>query len=479
MTFNKTIDFSNGDETGFSVITINDGYILSGTGWGYEMDDYFDFKLKYVKIDLDGNIIWQKVVGDSATNYFCPPRSGELTNDNKIVLGITTQTLATSLISILKFDPITGDTIFFRHFDYDDYMYANQIKEFTDGSLVILGWDSNDTFGSVLIKTTSEGNFVWDKRYGLGEASASDFENKGKDTLYLLNNKVYCSPPGYWLREIDSAGNESSNVHFTEDCPDFGLPSITGGFFGVGSYFPQPPYRSFIFRTDSTGEILWHYDTTIDFDTLIYGQLFPAVVEELPSGDIFVSGYFASNISGSYVGLVSKINLSGIPYWERFYTANEDIYDDNRLHDMALTNDGGLIITGAAYSDNEIEDQNFWVLKLDSMGCLIPGCDTIGDAIMELPFEKAGILIFPNPVKEEAIIQITFDSSPAINTLSFQLTDILGKSVMESEIGNSDLHIDGNKVRFSFHRKLIPAGIYLLNIYSNDILIGSEKVILK
>lgn len=53
-TFNKTIDFSNGDDVGFGIVKLNDGYILIGNGWGYEIGEYFDEKLNMQKLILKG-----------------------------------------------------------------------------------------------------------------------------------------------------------------------------------------------------------------------------------------------------------------------------------------------------------------------------------------------------------------------------------------------------------------------------------------
>ena len=63
-TFNKTIDFANGDEVGWSLVEQDDGYILIGGGWGIEIGDYFDQKLKFAKTDLEGNILWTNFIGE-------------------------------------------------------------------------------------------------------------------------------------------------------------------------------------------------------------------------------------------------------------------------------------------------------------------------------------------------------------------------------------------------------------------------------
>jgi hypothetical protein len=70
ITFNKTYDFSAGDEGALSLVSVEDGYILIGNGWGYEVGGYFDEKLKYMKTDFEGNVVWQRVYGQDSVSYY-------------------------------------------------------------------------------------------------------------------------------------------------------------------------------------------------------------------------------------------------------------------------------------------------------------------------------------------------------------------------------------------------------------------------
>ncbi len=478
-TFNNTYDFSTGIEGAYSVTTVNDGFILVGNGWGSEIGAFFDFKIKYEKIDFDGNLLWQKFIGDNAINFFIYPKSTLLSLDGNVIFCGSKQTGTTSEIHLIKINSSTGDTIFYSNFNYDDEIYGIQLQELSDGSLIILGYDSNDAFAYLLLKTTAEGQFTWDKRYGaLVEGYPTDF-NIVSDTLYIINGNFLCSPLGYHLRKIDSEGNIISTDSFTDDCLSNGLKSITGGFIGGGAYYPAPPYQTFIYKTDVVGNVLWHYDSNIDIDTLYYEQLFPDIVKELPNGDMIVAGYFSSNYLGSYIGFISKIDIDGNPYWERIYTSTDDNSDDNIIYDIDFSNDGGIILAGSTFGAEASEGQNFWALKLDSLGCLIPGCDTIGDAILELVTDETGILVYPNPIHTQAIIQLTLNSTFDLGNLKVRISDIRGKLLDEYELDKSHLVIDGNKIRFAFNRNLMNNGVYFLAIYSDATLIGTQKVILQ
>ena len=111
------------------------------------------------------------------------------------------------------------------------------------------------------------------------------------------------------------------------------------------------------------------------------------------------------------------------------------------------------------------------------MGCLIPGCDSLDVAIFDLPSDEAGILIYPNPVSSEAIVQITFNNPQELNQLEIKLFDMSGRCVLSQPV--DVVVIDGDKVRFGFERGNLVAGIYLMQINCGGDLIGVGELILR
>lgn len=476
ITFNKTIDFNEGDEGALTIIVLNDGYLLAGSGWGYEIGDYFDEKLKFTKIDLEGNIVWQKTIGDSAVSYFCESQSGLFTQDGNILISGPRQTLIESEMYLLKIDPTTGDTIFLKGYSFDDHIYGLHVKEFSNGDLLYSGWDSNDSYGFHFVKLNSDGDVIWVKRYGTNnELNPTNFSIASNDSIYVINSDNPFLPPGYHYRILDSAGVVTSINTYNTDYLFYGLKSQDEGLFGPGAYFPSPPFQSYVYKTDMNGEVLWRYESKIEIDTLIYQELYPGLAKELPNGDFIIMGYYASNNGASYVGIVSKINSEGMPYWERYYTATEDFYDD-RINDLAFTPDGGFIGVGAAFSETPSEDQNFWAIKFDSLGCLVPGCDTLIIGVMEMPYTESNILIYPNPVVDEAIIQITGITN--MGSMSILITDITGKFIYQQSISNREIAETNNTKRFGFSRNNINSGVYVLTVYNNNQPIAIKKIVI-
>lgn len=452
VTFNKTIDFANGDDVASGVIELSDGYFVTGQGWGYEAGDYFDTKLKYTKIDLNGNVIYKRFIGDSAI-WFYPGWGCIQTLDGNAVVagGRVTLDDGDSDIQLIKFDPSTGDTIFHVIYENPGYSFAQSAQQFSDGSLLINAYDEDHP--TTFLKTDINGNLTWQKSFGSVLESTSALFKLVDDSLTLVTSFGYCDPQGFTLRRIDSGGNVASEIFVENECPSTGWKSVLGGLLGLGADFPDNPFTTFVYRANYEGNILWKYSTSFDFDTLYDGQMDLGAIEELPNGDIIIGGYYASNPFGVYIAVVCKVNIEGEPYWERVYKSNDELYDDNIINALSLTSDGGFIMSGGAYSNDAEEDQNFWVLKLDSVGCLTPGCDSLDIPVMELPFNSE-IAVYPNPANDFFVVQSGENFRDATEV---QLLNTNGQLIQTANISKG-----ANSV--ILHIEDVEAGFYIVKI---------------
>jgi hypothetical protein len=105
----------------------------------------------------------------------------------------------------------------------------------------------------------------------------------------------------------------------------------------------------------------------------------------------------------AHAGWILKVSPTGQLLWERLYagivtTANEINY----LSDFEILPNGDIIACGESTSNlnGDPHPQQGWLLRVDSFGCLVPGCQLVGIEEPEPEAEIEFIKIFPNPADD-------------------------------------------------------------------------------
>jgi len=155
-------------------------------------------------------------------------------------------------------------------------------------------------------------------------------------------------------------------------------------------------------------------------------------VIELANGDIVVGGtkwFQHPSEYGYYNSYLFKANSNGDSIWYREYAKVTDtlLVTWNHLFNFELAPDGGFVGCGEVFVNTQIP-QSIWVFKTDSMGCLQPGCNTVGMAELNPIITK--LTVFPNPATTQATI-----TYPSLTTQGqLQVYNILGQKVYEEEL---------------------------------------------
>ena len=115
--FNKTLDFQNGFERGWTVIELEDtGYIVAAAGWVLKFNGWSGITL--MKVDTSGNLTWQKAYGQTGYAYY-PGLAGGFTqtiNGAYAVGGsITDSATNNSDVLLMRFNS-KGDTLWTKTF---------------------------------------------------------------------------------------------------------------------------------------------------------------------------------------------------------------------------------------------------------------------------------------------------------------------------------------------------------------------------
>ena len=86
---------------------------------------------------------------------------------------------------------------------------------------------------------------------------------------------------------------------------------------------------------------------------------------------------------------------------------------EGQLRDVVPTPDGGFIACGFAFTaiaaDTMLYTQDVWVVKVDSMGCLEPGCHLIMGMETQITNLRDALLVSPNPVASGSTVQVQLD----------------------------------------------------------------------
>jgi hypothetical protein len=304
------------------------------------------------------------------------------------------------LVSLIKIDS-SGNKVFRKTYttDASKNHFGWSLKQTSDGGFLLLCFKkylgvcngcifNNDLRETILIKTDANGNQQWTKTFPVWEWR--EIANPGEDLVELPN----------------------------------------GNFLIVGfrEFYPQntPPFNYFsrynFWTISPTGELV---------DSISYGKHFNAIayrIVPVSDGNFLVAGHEIDtpNINGQ-TGLLLKVSPSGQPLWKREYRVSppESLIHD-AFFDAVEMPDKGFVLCGRAYGPLEDStNQNAWLIRVDSLGCLEPGCDTVFTAVHDPPREAGiGLLLWPNPTGGELRLALT---DPEAVLLGARLLDTQGR----------------------------------------------------
>lgn len=204
------------NEAGFSIQqTMDGGYIVAKWSSGYTVGDE-DFWL--LKLDAAGNALWQKAYGGSEYDYVYAARQ---TIDGGYIAAGGTESFGMGLSDfwILKLD-VNGNIMWQKAYGGEGDDAAYSISQTQDGGFVASGWTDSFSAGGtdfLIIKLDRDGNPVWQKTYG---AADIEYENRVRQTSdggYILAGGTHSFGAGdsdVWVLRLNEVGDIS------ETCPE-------------------------------------------------------------------------------------------------------------------------------------------------------------------------------------------------------------------------------------------------------------------
>jgi hypothetical protein len=466
-----------------SIQQTNDGgYIMAGYSYSNDGNvtghhggsDYW-----IVKLDTTGGIQWQKSLGGTGDEEAYSIQ--QTTDGGFIVAGISnsddddvTGNHGDSDYWVVKLNA-TGFLQWQRTLGGSGWDGAYSIQQTNDGGYIVAGLstsnDGNVTghhFGSDywVVKLNTTGAIQWQKSLGgsLGDVAYSIQQTN--DGGYIVagysasNDGDIAGNHGntdYWLVKLDIAGNilwqkplggSLDDVAYSIQQTNDGGYILTGNSYSNdgninGHHGNSIAFDYWVVKLDSAGIIQWQKSLGG------LGDDWANSIEQTNDGGYIVSGYSAS-IDGDVTGhhgidifpdyWIVKLDTTGSIQWQKSLggTGDEEAYS------IQQTTDGGLIVAGISYSDDDdvtghhggINNGDYWVVKLAGT-----------NGIEEIP--TSSISIFPNPTTGQVNIKGIAQPTVAVYNL-------MGQRVVLSQ-GSNEVSL-----------AQLPSGMYLVQVFNKD-----------
>jgi len=277
-----------------------------------------------------------------------------------------------------RLDPV-GDTLWTKQFGFsNEQVVALGVCEGSDGSIYLTGYSlwQGVVNSSFLIRTDVQGNELWRRNYG----------NRAN-----VNGAVRVAADGNILTWSEYREPQWPNWYWQQ---------------------------MMLTKWDPAGNIIWqmrsHYNdyvNTFDF-------------EVLSDGSIIATG------TSLLEAVLAKFSSTGDSLWSRSYTPTDG---GCYLYDVQPTSDGGFVATGTAYWYDQPPEyqtnQLIWVLKTDSLGCVVPGCQNVG--VQEYALElNEHLRVWPNPASDVVHLELTLPPGAVLHgAVRAVLLDMLGRQV--------------------------------------------------
>jgi len=350
----------------------NDGnYIIGANTNSFELNNW---DILITKISPMGEILWQKTYEILGYDKLY---SIETCLDGGILIGGISYYLeySGSCGFLIKLDE-NGDIIWQKAFPVDrtNYMVITAIEELEDGG-IILGTDSS--FGCIFIKLDCNGNILFSKKIeGIpssytkkvmeiegGKISAiinfSSNQNSTESALLILNNN------------FDIISQKIYSWQYYNNFEDFAYTE-NGEFLISGLIYDHENIRYYglVCKIDSFGNIIWQKSYQLKQVSFFYS------INKTADGNFLITGSTKDDFFDKNSDLfILKIDPYGNPLMAKIFGGKS--YD--RGEDALATSDGGILVSGLTYSFGPAKP-NLLILKLDETGNT-ENCQLIDSAV--------------------------------------------------------------------------------------------------
>lgn len=379
--------------------------------------DTFGFAKTYLQIlrvNKNGDTIFQKnyykkgfsiatwcIVNTKDNNYLIAGHIYDLVKYHNDTIG--------SKILLVKINS-NGDTLWSKTLDIGDGdEFAKKLINTNDGGYAIMGQVCNKletNCDMYLMKLDSNANLEWYKTYTWGE---NYWENptsfiQTNTNEYVLTSAVKLMSTNIispyivktdingnklWHKKLDNEGN--NYAYFENVFKDKNDSLIFVGVIGdnLQSY---PITKGWILKTDTSCVTYLNKKVGEEHKYTFFYNIV------ITNSSLVIQGATNSYSTDEYQGrtCLYAFNFNFEKQWRRVY---QDSILPNQVYvtyNMIPTNDGGFAMIGFGRDPNSVvPSQDVWLIKVDSMGCLVDNCISLGYANEQI--EPTYFYAHPNP----------------------------------------------------------------------------------
>lgn len=502
----------------YDIIEIPGGYFIVGSTGSNDGDISINKGLNdgwLIKTDNNGNVLWEKTYGGSSGDGFrriFPDNSG-----NYIMVGGSGSTYGdisynpypgSESFWIVKID-IEGNIIWDKIVggSYGDKIW--NASPTLDGGVVAIGetisddghvsvyYGGNDTW---MVKLSVEGVVEWDYTIGTGWFDIGQAIIQTSDGGYLAGSNsimlqgavgnISCITPSYgYVTGVLTNFDADMNVQWqrcyggnNHDAISGTLELDEGYVFVGGTASTNMPghkgdYDVWVVRMDFDGNIIWqkvyggsrgeageNIFATDDGEFIVVGNTFSN------NGDVSGNHSMSEHYSDIWM---FKINSDGELQWQQCFGGGEreEIYkgmvrkSDNNFVIAGVTNFGPSYDVGCTPYGGNFVDKDFWVFEIlmdDTVNVITPAASA------------RGIRVYPNPAKDLVQFEVPCPTessrrgSSMFNVGELHLFDVFGRQAAGKQITSDQTFLDVSE---------LPQGFYIYKVVLGEITYSGKIVI--
>jgi hypothetical protein len=469
-----------------NIFLTDSDYLITG---GYNDSINFSLRLYLMHIDSTGNIENISTYGNDTIKYYAG-YSGSIIqiNDSEFIWAAGKSNYIKDFVSLIKFDKILSKIweVDFMCNNDTTYSYLDfyNLIQTMDHCFIQTGCILSNPSGTNLLlqKTDSLGGIQWRKQFVYKGVTTGWSVIQTPDHGFLVGGGAYLpyvkhSYQGLLIK-TDSLGNEQWRRYPGDSDYDDSYCIVRNspdGNYIVGTQLGYDPMISSawddakirLMKFNNNGSVLWdkQYGSKMPWNTT-------SQVYIHPNGDITSCGYYLSTDSFAVAkyatcGWILKTNNNGDSLWMREHYYYSGCESESYLYDLKPTPDGGYILVGTTDSSLSIP-KSVWALKVDSLGCAVPGCQYVG--MKELIISNEKLEMYPNPASE--VVTLKMPDFIKQEVLEVRIFNQLGQEVLRQPVASYN-----PLITIPIHT--LPPGTYFVRVITHDMSVTiTQKLII-